>query len=187
MESKTYMVAGQEFELKHYGVKGMRWGHRKAPDLNVQSAKAAYKTARKEYNRAFDKAYNRAIAAWSPIKKHRQANDARWEDAADKAEKLREAKKAYKAAKAKGKASVDRSMSKVGGSTLTDRQIKKYAKKGYAQDSFRSNKTVAGKVWDAYTGAHKIVGSAVYDTSSKKQNRERAERYLAEKQKKSKR
>ena len=64
---------------------------------------------------------------------------------------------------------------------LTDRQIKKYAKKGYAQDSFRSNKTVAGKAWDAYTGAHKIHASAKYETSSKKQNRERAEKYLADK------
>jgi hypothetical protein len=66
---------------------------------------------------------------------------------------------------------------------LTDRQIKKYAKKGYAQDSFRSNKTVAGKVWDAYTGAHKTMASAKYETSSKKQNRERAEKYLADKEK----
>ena len=64
---------------------------------------------------------------------------------------------------------------------LTDKQIKKYAKKGYAQDSFRSNKTVAGKAWDAYTGAHKINASAKYEASSKKQNRERAEKYLADK------
>lgn len=64
---------------------------------------------------------------------------------------------------------------------LTDRQIKKYAKKGYAQDSYRSNKTVAGKVWDAYTGAHKTQASVKYEMSSKKQNRERAEKYLADK------
>lgn len=64
---------------------------------------------------------------------------------------------------------------------LTDRQIKKYAKKGYAQDSFRSNKTVAGKALDAYTGAHKIHASAKYETSSKKQNQARAEKYLADK------
>lgn len=65
--------------------------------------------------------------------------------------------------------------------SLNDRGVKKYAKKGYAQDSFRSNKTVAGKAWDAYTGAHKIHASAKYETSSKKQNRERAEKYLADK------
>ena len=63
---------------------------------------------------------------------------------------------------------------------LTDRQIKKYAKKGYTQDSFRSNKTVGGKIWDAYTGAHKTMAAAKYETSSKQQNRERAEKYLAD-------
>lgn len=65
--------------------------------------------------------------------------------------------------------------------SLNDRGIKKYAKKGYAQDSFRSNNTVAGKVWDAYTGAHKTMASAKYETSSKKQNQARAEKYLADK------
>ena len=29
MEPNTYMVAGQTFELKHYGVKGMKWGRRR--------------------------------------------------------------------------------------------------------------------------------------------------------------
>lgn len=30
MESTIYTVAGKEFELKHFGVKGMKWGRRKA-------------------------------------------------------------------------------------------------------------------------------------------------------------
>lgn len=30
METTTYTVDGKEFELKHYGVKGMKWGRRKA-------------------------------------------------------------------------------------------------------------------------------------------------------------
>ena len=30
MESTTYTVDGKEFELQHYGVKGMKWGKRKA-------------------------------------------------------------------------------------------------------------------------------------------------------------
>ena len=30
MESTTYTVGGTEFELKHHGVKGMKWGRRKA-------------------------------------------------------------------------------------------------------------------------------------------------------------
>ena len=30
MESTIYTINGKEFELKHYGVKGMKWGRRKA-------------------------------------------------------------------------------------------------------------------------------------------------------------
>lgn len=82
---------------------------------------------------------------------------------------------------AKGGPSKQKPVGTVKGGPLTDKQIKKYAKKGYAQDSFRSNKTVAGKAWDAYTGAHKTQASIKYDMSSKKQNQERAEKYLADK------
>lgn len=66
--------------------------------------------------------------------------------------------------------------------SLTDKGIKKYATKGYAQDSYNSNKTRAGKIYDTYTGAHKIVGKAKYETSSKKTNKARAEQYLKDKQ-----
>ena len=84
-------------ELMHYGVKGMKWGVRRArPQTAVDSARANYKSAKKEYNKSFNKAYNRAVAAYSPVKKHRQANAKRWEDAANKAEKLREAKTEFK-------------------------------------------------------------------------------------------
>jgi hypothetical protein len=36
MESTTYTVAGQEFELQHHGVKGMRWGVRKKKYVTVR-------------------------------------------------------------------------------------------------------------------------------------------------------
>lgn len=87
-------------ELYHYGVKGMKWGVRKArPQTDLDRKRAAYKTAKKDYNKSFSKAYNRAAAGYSPFKKHRQANDARWEDAANKAESLNKAKSEYKKAK----------------------------------------------------------------------------------------
>lgn len=38
MENTTYTVNGQSFELRHYGVKGMKWGRRK----NVYDINAAY-------------------------------------------------------------------------------------------------------------------------------------------------
>ena len=99
-----------ETELYHYGVKGMRWGHRKASYQSTTAgnspqrqayltAKANKRAAHKEYKKAFNKAYNRSIAAWSPVKKHRQANDARWDNAIKKADASNAAKKAYKDAK----------------------------------------------------------------------------------------
>lgn len=44
MESITYTIDGKEFELKHYGVKGMKWGRRKArpeaTDTNGRGSKS---------------------------------------------------------------------------------------------------------------------------------------------------
>lgn len=49
-------------ELMHYGVKGMKWGVRRArPQTAVDSARANYKTAKKEYNKSFNKAYNLSL------------------------------------------------------------------------------------------------------------------------------
>lgn len=45
-------------ELMHYGIRGMKWGKRKAQPANdVQRARAAYKKANKEYSKAYDSAY----------------------------------------------------------------------------------------------------------------------------------
>lgn len=106
-------------ELYHHGVKGMKWGKRRWQNSDgsltpagqrrynsagdVKTTKAAYKQANREYSKSFNKAYNRAAAAYSPFKKHREANDKRWEDAANKAEAANKAQKAYKDAKFKQK------------------------------------------------------------------------------------
>ena len=112
-------------ELMHYGVKGMKWGVRRGASVKgglyakpkpvkagvvkggptspqrqaYLTAKANKRAAHKEYKKAFNKAYNRSIAAWSPVKKHRQANDARWDNAIKKADASNAAKKTYKDAK----------------------------------------------------------------------------------------
>ena len=54
MESNTYMVAGQTFELQHYGVKGMKWGRRKAEEeyKKLDKAKREYRRAGQMYRRA---------------------------------------------------------------------------------------------------------------------------------------
>ena len=102
-------------ELYHYGVKGMRWGHRKASYQNTatsglrqryDAAKADKKAAGKAYSKAYNKAYNRSIAALSPSKKHRQANDERWNDAIEKAKTMNAADKAYKQVKKERKAAI---------------------------------------------------------------------------------
>ena len=113
-------------ELYHHGIKGMKWGRRRFQNSDgsltaagkqryssdVKSAKAEYKQAKKEYNTAYNKAHNKAIAAYSPIKKHRQANDERWNDAFNKAERLNEAQANLKGAKAARK--IERKYDKVG-------------------------------------------------------------------------
>ena len=88
-------------ELYHHGVKGMKWGVRKFQQKSAEldQKKAAYKKAKKSYNKAYNKAYNRSLAAYSPSKKQRRANDKRWDDAANEAERLKKAKTDYKSAK----------------------------------------------------------------------------------------
>lgn len=94
-------------ELIHYGIPGMRWGHRKAvPATSVDRARSNYRQAKKDYNRSFNKAYNRALSAYSPSKKQRKANDARWDKAASDARKLKETKSVYKAEKKQFKSDV---------------------------------------------------------------------------------
>ena len=66
--------------------------------------------------------------------------------------------------------------------SLTPKGIKRYAKAGYAKDSYNANETTSGKVYDKISGAHRIVADAKYNRSSKKQNQARAEKYLAEKE-----
>lgn len=91
--------------LMHYGVKGMKWGVRKktygTSDLRnrYDAAKAEKKAANKAYSKSFDKAYNKSIAAYSPIKKHREANAARWEQASKDADKSTAARQAFKQVK----------------------------------------------------------------------------------------
>ena len=73
--------------------------------------------------------------------------------------------------------------SKIGskiGKAIHDNKMRKAAVKGYAQDSYNSNKTKLGKAYDKITGAHKIHAGGIYLTSSKKANKARAEKYLAE-------
>ena len=89
-------------ELMHYGVKGMKWGRRKAP-TSVSNAKAAYKSAKKAYNKSYYSAYgySQRHAIGQYVNKKKKAESIRrWDDALNKAATLREAKANYKKTKA---------------------------------------------------------------------------------------
>lgn len=64
--------------------------------------------------------------------------------------------------------------------SLTPAGVKRYAKKGYARDSYYSNTTRLGRAYDRVSGRHKAVADEVYRQSSADDNRERAERYVAD-------
>jgi hypothetical protein len=104
--------------LSHYGVKGMKWGKRKSLPTssirsNLNSTKAQYKSAKKAYNKSFYDAYNHAHQAYSPFKKHRQANADRWERANADSEKVRTSKKAYKQAKKERKNALNKTYKEI--------------------------------------------------------------------------
>lgn len=62
--------------------------------------------------------------------------------------------------------------------SLTARGKRKYALKGFEEDSYNSNKTKLGKIYDRLTDAHKYGGAALYGVSSQKERDARAEKYV---------
>lgn len=130
----------QQNELMHYGVKGMKWGHRKKYyNDDVYEKKAAMKKASKEFDKAYSKADHGRIAAISPLKKHRQANTQRWENVSDKAKAYQTAKADYKNAK---KNSVKSAVSK-------------YSKK---YDAAEKASNIADKKWNEVSEQYRSLG-----------------------------
>jgi len=113
----TYYIAGFPVsdELYHHGIKGQRWGVRRYQNEDGSLTPAgrarygtvenfnkaqAYRSARNDFNKAYNKAYNRSLSALSPIKQHRDNNEKRWNDAANKAKVAEKARQDYRKSKA---------------------------------------------------------------------------------------
>ena len=102
----------------HYGVKGMKWGVRRArPEMptsstrqRFDSTKTAYKQSKKDYNKSFNKAYGytyrHGVVGPLVSKKVREERDRRWDDAINKADALNKAKTDYKQAKKERKQAI---------------------------------------------------------------------------------
>ena len=95
-------------ELYHYGVKGMRWGHRKArPESELRTARSNLKNARKTYNKSYNDAYSysqRHLISQYTNSKRRSESDARWDKANRDADAYNKASKEYKQVKSQKKA-----------------------------------------------------------------------------------
>ena len=100
MESTIYTVNGKSFELQHHGVKGMKWGVRKARKeyKDLDTAKGIYKNAKKSYNRQVNYAGSKA-KGFSLSRAKRAEKDAAWNDVKAHKERLDKAKKQYKTQK----------------------------------------------------------------------------------------
>ena len=162
----TYNYTPSSDDIIHYGVLGIRWGHRKAiiPSVSqvstnravnkatdakakMQSAKKAYKTA----NKKFDKAYRNSNSWILNSQFDKKDNKRRKDEMMKAAQKAEAAQKAYKKAKANYKLSDKRAKSMV-------KDIKKQYRKQYmAGESF------IGKMYGKVSGSDRTYADLQYE------------------------
>lgn len=134
-ELTIYTVNGMDFPLQHYGVKGMKWGVRKARQeyKKLDQLKGQYKHAKKAYDRSFGYYYQNSKQGLSLNRVKRVQNNERFKDSVRDAQRLEKTKKAYKEQKKavrknapvaakleRGARAVGRGMAVVGGLYIAD-------------------------------------------------------------------
>lgn len=139
--------------LMHYGIKGMKWGVRRYQNSDgtltsagkrrygegkVGEARFAYKQAKKEYNKAFRKAYYTPNTRYDPDYMQNRAKR-RWKTALKKGDEVKAAKETYKREKSKADKSA----------------VKSYNKQFYKAER-ASN--VAEQKWDDVKSQYKNLG-----------------------------
>lgn len=132
-------------ELYHYGVPGMKWGHRK--NRSVVSARNAYKQARKDEKTAkrralFDK--STWVAGYGNQQKNKRLMS-NVKKASDKREKA-----AFKAIDAQAKAAYKDKLAKTGDKTKAEKASIKVHMKAMDKSTFGSG--LAGSVADVKSG-----------------------------------
>ena len=133
----------QNEELKHYGVLGMKWGHRKSK--SVMSAKKDYKTARKELRKAkIKKMFDSSsyIAGTNNVKRNKQLTK--------NIERLKTKKEnaAFKLTDSQAKYAYDKKLSKTGNKDKAN----KSSMKVYEKSLIKKMGGLPGSINDARSG-----------------------------------
>ena len=146
-------------ELYHHGVKGMKWGHRKARPRATSdgSALRSYKRAKANLRQAYgnkvikdndyDIAYGNSQKLKNQFGKNNRDNNA---ELVRTAEASAKADREYKAAKAAVKAT--KKMAK-----MEAKQVKKMYR-----DQYMKGENVLGKIWAYTTGVHNDYANYAY-------------------------
>ena len=158
-------------DLMHYGVPGMKWGHRKNPYAGVptngskrraaEKAKQqmdAAKRNKRTANRAYDTAWRRAndyssrhLVSQYIGKKQKAESNKRWDTATNAAKAANEATAKYKASKKAYKAA--KKMANLEAKAVKEKYKQEYMK----------GESVVGRLYARYTGSHKIYADMMYD------------------------